>query len=338
MHTALRSALQLTLASPHPGELRRLKGWAVEGSQRALDTAELGARLRKRVAAIADAELHDHTQRCRRLGIRLLPWGDPAYPGALFDLADPPPLLYLRGAGRWPPESPITVVGARRSTGLGRAFAAELGQYLSAHGATVVSGLARGIDQAALAGGSATGGCAVLGTGVDLVYPPGAESLAQQLVRNGQLVSEFPPGTPAYRANFPRRNRILAALSGATVVVEADLKSGSLITAHHALDLGREVCAVPGNIDRPSSRGTNRLIRDGATPVLEVGDLDWQLPRPPPRAARGLLAQIRGSVTPEELAGSLDRELDSVLLELVDLELEGKIQRLSNGRYQRRTR
>jgi DNA processing protein len=231
-------------------------------------------------------------------------------------------------------------------------------------GWTVISGLALGIDAAAhegaLAGKGLTG--AVLGSGVDLPSPERNRPLAQRILRRGFLVSEFPPGTRAAPFHFPRRNRILAALADAVVVVEAGPRSGALITADHALDLGRPVLAVPGPIDRPESRGANRLIRDGATPVLGPDDLasgptgggasDRRTLRgtagPPtePRDgddvqglaadAEALLGALgRGARTPDQLSGVLGLRAAEVLVLLSRLELSGLVVRGADGGWSR---
>jgi DNA processing protein len=203
-----------------------------------------------------------------------------------------------------------------------------------------VSGLAIGIDQASHEGAlAAAGPCyAVLACGVDQIYPPGAAPLAARIERAGRIVSEMPPGTPPYKDHFPRRNRLLAALAKATLVVEADLRSGSLVTAHRALELGRGVHAVPGAIDAPTSRGTNRLIRDGAHPLLGVEDLDLLLQTPRAGTLRScdeLLAALTAPVAVEALAQRLGVGVDRLLLRLVELEADGRVARLGGGLYAR---
>ena len=274
-------------------------------------------------------------QKCRELGIRLVAWNDPAYPDALLDLAAPPPLLYLRGHGPWPPRHPLTIVGARKSTIRGRSFAREVAAGIARQGGAVISGLARGIDQAAHEGcAQQEGGCyAVLACGVDRIYPSGTERLVRQIERLGRIVSEMPIGSEPFKHRFPQRNRILAAWSKATIVIEADARSGSLITAHRALDLGREVFAVPGPIREPSSRGTNALIRDGATPLLELEDLQWLLPQASVAAADPFLQNLLSPKTPSELAILLGDHEDVVLARLLDLELAGKVRNLGGGFY-----
>lgn len=203
--------------------------------------------------------------------ITILTWEDDAYPRRLKEIHQPPPVLYMRGEVCPDDEWAVAVVGTRRVTTYGRQMAAEVSATLSRNGVTVVSGLARGVDglahEAALSAGGRT--IAVLGSGVDRIYPPEHRRLAELIVAQGALVSDYPPGTPPEAVNFPPRNRIISGLSLAVVVIEAGASSGALITASFAADQGRDVFAVPGNVNAPQSRGTNRLIRDGAHPLLE---------------------------------------------------------------------
>lgn len=220
-----------------------------------------------------------------RLGLHVLMEEDVWYPPGARELYDPPPILFARGRLELLLRPAIAVVGARRHTEYGARIAAKFAGELAGAGFAVVSGLARGIDAAAhmaaleVAGEAADEGgtIGVLGCGVDVVYPRSHGRLYQRIASEGLLVSEFLPGEPAQRYNFPRRNRIIAALSEGVLVVEAGERSGALITADHALDLGREVFAVPGPIDRPTSVGTHRLIREGATLVSSVLDIVAEL-------------------------------------------------------------
>lgn len=213
-------------------------------------------------------------RRIEAAGVRLLTFLDAEYPRRLFETGDPPPLLYLWGTiPAWDPA--IAVVGARRATRDGLKAAERLSAELAAHGVLVVSGLARGIDTAAHRGALAGGGStvAVLGCGVDVAYPPENRELAERIAETGAVLSEFPMGTRPLAEHFPRRNRIISGLSRGVLVVEAVEKSGSLITARYALDQGREVMAVPGSINSPSCRGSNRLIKEGAQLVDSVQDI-----------------------------------------------------------------
>lgn len=208
-------------------------------------------------------------------GIQVLTWEDEAYPARLKEIDQPPPILYLRGELTMEDSWAVAVVGTRRVTAYGRQVTEELASYLAQNGVTVVSGLARGVDaiahQAALKAGGRT--LAVMGNGVDRIYPPEHRALAEQILASGALLSDYAPGTPPEGANFPPRNRLISGLSLAVVVVEAGETSGALITAQFAVDQGREVFAVPGNILAPQSKGTNRLIQQGAHPLLSARDV-----------------------------------------------------------------
>jgi DNA processing protein len=210
--------------------------------------------------------VRDALDRCRTPEIEILLWSDEVYPAKLGHLVDPPPVLFTRGRIELLSRPAVTIVGSRRSTEYGRRSAEALGAQMALRGITVVSGLALGIDGASHRGTLEAGGdtIAVLGSGVDLIQPASHRRLGERVAREGLLLSEFLPGEPARAHHFPRRNRILAALGGAVVVVEAAEKSGALITVEHALDLGRDVYAVPGALDAPQSRGCNLLIRQGA--------------------------------------------------------------------------
>jgi len=201
-----------------------------------------------------------------RAGCDLVTPADDGYPAALLEGGDPPPALWLRGTLPGPAYLAVAVVGARSASPYGQRIAHGLAEGLARAGIVVVSGLARGVDAAAHAGALAGGGptVAVLGCGADVVYPPEHTGLADDVRRRGALVSEHPPGTPPHPGHFPRRNRIVAALSRATVVVEAGLTSGALVTARLALEAGRDVLAVPGPVDRGTHAGCHRLLRDGA--------------------------------------------------------------------------
>jgi len=338
----LERALLVALALPDERDLALLWRAAREAPAVApeeVDGISEGTRERLRVLAAERAPACERDT-ARRLGFELVPWGDARWPEPFADLAGPPPLLWLRGRGPWPPHQPITIVGSRSSTARGRAFARELGAGVADRGGSVVSGLAIGIDQASHEGAlSAAGACyAVLACGADQIYPPGAGPLAAAIERRGRIVSEMPPGTPPFKSHFPRRNRLLAALSKATLVVEADLKSGSLLTAHRALELGRGVHAVPGAIDAPTSRGTNRLIRDGAHPLLECDDLDLLLHAPRANPLRGhdeLLGALASPASVDALAARLRVPVDRLLVRLVELEAEGRVARLGGGLYAR---
>ena len=220
------------------------------------------------------------------------------YPKVLLEIPDPPPYLYVKGELRGS-ETAVAVVGSRRASTYGMLTTTRLATELAAHGVTVVSGMARGVDTAAHRGALSGGGrtIGVLGCGIDVVYPPENRKLFEEMAEKGALVSEFPLGTLPLAENFPRRNRIISGMSRGVLVVEAMENSGSLITAQFALDQGREVFAIPGNINTSSSRGANRLIKQGAKLVESVDDILEELPQmsagsaaiPPDRISRSLL-------------------------------------------------
>ena len=209
---------------------------------------------------------------------RLAP-GDPRYPAGLREL-EPAPELWIHGALSDDDALAIAIVGARRATPYGLEVAAQLARDLAARGVTIVSGFARGIDSAAHRAALEAGGrtIAVLGCGIDVVYPPENRRLVEAVAARGALVTQFPPGAPPLPYHFPTRNRTLAALALGVVVVEAAERSGSLSTAGFAGDLGREVYAVPGKITSPTSVGAHRLLRDGARLVETWADIVQELP------------------------------------------------------------
>lgn len=208
-------------------------------------------------------------------GVQVITWEDEGYPRRLREIDQSPPILYLRGYITLEDEWAVAIIGTRRVTGYGRQVTSEIASFLARNGITVVSGLARGIDglahQAALNAGGRT--IAVLGCGVDRIYPPEHRSLTESIIEKGAIISDYPPGTPPEGVNFPPRNRIISGLSLATVVVEAGDSSGALITSTFAVEQGRDVFAVPGNIYAVQSRGTNRLIQQGARPLLKASEI-----------------------------------------------------------------
>lgn len=207
-------------------------------------------------------------------GVSILTYIDPGYPRALLNIYDFPPILYIRGEIRHS-DTHIAMVGSRAASAYGKYAAERLSRELAYSGATVVSGLARGIDAAAHRGALAARGrtIAVLGCGIDIIYPPENRDLYERIPASGAIVTEFPFGTAPIAANFPERNRIISGLSLGVVVIEATEKSGSLITAGMALEQGREVFAVPGVIDSPGSKGTHKLLKQGAKLVENVTDI-----------------------------------------------------------------
>jgi len=228
---------------------------------------------------------------------------DTAYPASLAVLT-PAPELWLRGAVMPDDTLAVAIVGARRASAYGIEVAEQLASDLAARGVTIVSGFARGVDTAAHRGALSAGGrtIAVLGAGIDVIYPPENVALAREVAARGALLTQFPPGTPPLPHNFPTRNRTLAALALGVVVVEAAERSGSLITAGFAADLGREVFAVPGKISSPTSAGTHRLLRDGATLVERWSDVVQELPEPWRRRVRA--AAVSSMALDSPVAGS----------------------------------
>jgi DNA processing protein len=241
-----------------------------------LAQAGLGLKVIERIVqAREQVDLEKVWKKIESQNIHILTWEDEAYPQRLKEIDQPPPVLYLRGEYLPDDLFAVAIVGTRRATPYGRQITEELASFLASHGITVVSGLARGIDaiahQTALKAGGRTIG--VLGSGVDKIYPPEHRALADKMIESGAVVSDYAPGTPPDATNFPPRNRIISGLSLAVVVIEAGETSGALITAEFAAEQGREIFAVPGSILAPQSKGTNKLIQNGALPLLSVNDL-----------------------------------------------------------------
>lgn len=333
-----------------------LAAWADAASS---DLPATAARLGVPVSALrrARAELAGAgavAERERRaaaaLGARVITLADEGYPEPLRELALPPPVLYCRGTL---PEGPaVAVVGSRRPTDYGRETAWWFARELARRGATVVSGFARGVDGAAHRGALAGGGrtVAVLGCGLDVRYPvTNHRELAAPIAASGALVSELPMGSPPLKQHFPVRNRVIAALSRSVVVVEAACHSGSLITAHLALELGREVLAVPGRLCDETAQGCNALIADGARPALRPQDAlpdrgpdEAEAEADPPPPLPGLPARLWQELPPaavrgaEALARACGAGVDETLAALLELELGGWVARLPGPAYCRR--
>jgi DNA processing protein len=300
---------------------------------------------------------------------RILELADPDYPKALRNLPQPPPTLYVQGRLELLERPGIAVVGTRRHTTYGRDATVSLVVGLVRAGYVILSGLARGIDSIAHRTALEVGGdtVGVLGTGLDVVYPPEHDELRKAIAEHGCLVTEFPPGTPPRRYHFPQRNRVIAGLARAVLVVEAAERSGALITARFALEDGKEVFAVPGPIHNSTSIGTNRLIQDGAALVTSVADILRVLdsltgePLPEPMAAGLDVDDLAGRLHDEpepgasELArrvwGALEngaRDVESLARAvgappgalasaLLELELGGLVHKLPGPRYARTT-
>jgi DNA processing protein len=288
--------------------------------------------------------------------ILTIPLGDARYPAALAAIHDPPPMLWTRGRAESLRGPMVAVVGSRAASPYALQVARKLGADLARRQVTVVSGMARGVDSAAhegaLDGGGAT--VAVFGCGVDVIYPPEHARLAERIRASGALISELPPETPPLPAYFPRRNRIISGVALAVVVVEAAEKSGSLITARFALEQGREVLAVPGNILSGRNSGAHALLRDGARIVegaddileeIQSGMRDAGLGN---RGAEGSNSADRASQDPvllhmavaepydlDELAGLSGMDRIALLPRLLELELTGAVQRVDGGRFVR---
>ncbi len=291
---------------------------------------------------------------------------DVHYPERLKAIHDAPPVLYTLGTFEEADRYAVAIVGARRSTAYGRAVTEHLSAGLAQKGFTIVSGMARGIDgwahRAALDAGGRT--IAVLGCGVDVTYPPEHDQLKQAIQRHGVVMTEFPLGTPPHRAHFPKRNRMISGLTLGTVVVEATAHSGSLITARLALEQGREVFAVPGNVGNESSEGTNHLIQQGAKLVGRVEDIvEELLPQLDTVFVAGLSRQattpsVSGNATPTELSEDMmilyrlleaeQMHIDALVQDsglhvsavsgqLLEMELDGWVEQLT-GQWYRRVR
>jgi DNA processing protein len=284
----------------------------------------------------------------------LVAWDDPDYPKALLEIGDPPPVFYCLGDRRLLTATSLAIVGSRNATPQGCANAHAFASALAAAGLTIVSGLALGIDAAAHRGALDHPGStlAVVGTGLDRVYPARNRELALAIAERGALVSEFAPGTPPLPANFPRRNRLISGLSRGVLVVEATLSSGSLITARLAGEQGREVFALPGSIHSPFSKGCHKLIRDGAKLVETAQDildeltLPLRAPEAPASPAAALLHADPAAAALLAALGDAAQDVDTLAQNaglgpataaatLTMLELEGRVAALPGGLWQR---
>jgi DNA processing protein len=281
--------------------------------------------------------------------ISILIQQDESYPKRLNEIDQPPPVLYTQGNINPDDEWSVAIVGTRRVTAYGRQVAEDIAGRLARNGLTIISGLARGVDsiahQAALDAGGRT--LAVLGSGLDRIYPPENRQLAEQIKANGAIISEFSPNTPPEASNFPQRNRLISGLSLAVLVIEAGIKSGALITAAFAADQGREVFAVPGNITSPGSMGTNRLIQNGAHPllsaeqVLEILELSMVAEHRsarvalPSDAVEAQLFEILG-VEPlhiDEVTNRTEIPVEKVTASLALMELKGMVRQVGGMQY-----
>lgn len=280
----------------------------------------------------------------------LITLADADYPKALLEISDPPPLLYAKGHTQWLNTPAIAVVGSRNSSPQGEKNAEDFSQALSNHGFTIISGMALGIDGAAHRGALKANGAtiAVVGTGLDIVYPSRHRELAHQIAGHGLIISEFALGTPSKPENFPRRNRIISGLAMGCLVVEANVQSGSLITARLAAEQGREVFAIPGSIHSPVSKGCHQLIKQGAKLVDNIQDIVDELgatsrgniftePSKLPEANPLLDSMGFDPISMEALLERSGLTSDNLSAMLLMLELESKVASLPGGRYQRLT-
>jgi DNA processing protein len=314
--------------------LRRLESAPRDDTARRIDVRALAA---------------DAACRADDASITAIPWSDAAYPAALTAIADPPPVLWTRGRAAALSAPAVAIVGSRAATPYALAVAEQLAADLAARGLVIVSGLARGVDSAAHRGALSAGGVtvAVLGSGVDVIYPREHASLAATIDETGAVISELVPGTGPQQWFFPLRNRIISGLSRAVVVIEAGEKSGSLITARCALDQGRDVLAVPGNVLSGRNRGAHALLRDGAKIVESADDIfeelglgragEVRVPGVRPPAADPVLdSLIAGEACDlDEISERSGLETPRLLPRLFELELQGLVRRVGGGRFLR---
>jgi DNA processing protein len=323
-----------------PGERRRL---IPASAAVLLDAAPDGERLQATLAWL------------REPSHGLVAWDDPDYPSALLEIGDPPPVFYCQGRRDLLAAPAFAIVGSRNATPQGCADAEAFAAALSSTGFTIVSGLAQGIDAAAHRGGLAHAGSsiAVVGTGLDRVYPARNRDLAHELAARGLVISEFARGTPPLKQNFPRRNRLVSGLSRGVLVVEATLSSGSLITARLAGEQGREVFALPGSIHSPFSKGGHKLIREGAKLVETAQDILDELgaaagarvmpgiagPLAEPDAQGSAILEAMGYdlADVDTLAARTGLSAGAVVAALTALELDGRVAALAGGLWQRMT-
>ncbi|HJO39105.1 MAG: DNA-processing protein DprA [Vicinamibacterales bacterium] len=352
----LRDTVALALLRGFPGQalpeaLRLVTGARPTGSCRSLTQLVVRLGLRLPGGCIRDARerADESLARAEEQGVRPITWTDRAYPPCLAAIADPPPVLWLRGHPDVLNTPSVAIVGSRTASRYARDVAEQLGSDLAGRGVTVVSGLARGVDSAAHRG-ALDGGrtVAVLGSSVEIVYPPEHADLAEAIAaKGGAVVSEFPPETPPRPAHFPQRNRIISGLLRAVVVVEASDRSGSLITARLALDQGREVMAIPGSVLGGRNRGSHSLLKDGAKVVEraddileEIGLLGGNTPvraDAPPVPPDALLACLSDgeACDLDDLTERSGLDSAALLARLLDLQLQGFVQRVEGGRFVR---
>lgn len=336
-------------------ELRSLKplavhreAWEVGSAARCVESVRRG-----RLGSAGDREWlpridpHVTAARVVDVGARLITPADPEYEDRLLDLSDPPACLFARGRPLADAPDRVAIVGARKCSNLGRDVAQDLGRALVASGLAVVSGAAHGIDAAAHRGALQAAGrtVAVLGSGIDVAYPASSRELIERIAESGTIVSEYPPAMPAGPQHFPARNRIVVALARALVVVEGAARSGSRISVDHALDLGRQIFAVPGPVTSPLAETPLEMIRDGATLIRGAGDLledlgvDRTAPPPPPPdlddRERRVWNALSGGSLPDAVAREAGMSIPDAVTTLIQLELRGLLTSVG-GRYERR--
>jgi DNA processing protein len=313
-----------------------------------LDALEVPEPEREPLEAASRTRTEEALAASRKTGMDAIAWFDPRYPALLNCIADPPPVLWSRGSMAVLGQPAVAVIGSRAATRYALDVGERLGAELAERGVVVTSGLARGVDSSAHRGALDAGGrtIAVLGSGLDNVYPREHERLAQDIASNGVVVSELGPGAPPLAEHFPLRNRIISGISLAVVVVEASEKSGSLITARCAAEQGRDVMAVPGSVLSGRNRGSHSLLKDGAK-VVETADdileeLGWPAARDAvasPGALNGdpLLARMEaGEVYRlDELVEATGTAPSRLLPRLMELELQGYVMAVGGGRFSR---
>jgi len=341
-----------------PTTFRRLMGehGTAKAALAALDDVAAAAGVHN-YQACPEGVVRAEMKAAHKLGAEMLCMGEANFPAALADITDAPPLLWVKGRAKLLTRPMVAMVGARNASSLGTRMAKRLAEELGDAGFVVVSGLARGIDTAAHQGALAQGTVAVMAGGLDVVYPPENAALTAEIAEKGLCISELAPGTQPQSRHFPARNRIVAGMVQAVLVVEAAAKSGSLITARMALDYGREVMAVPGHPYDGRATGCNMLIRDGAPMLRGIDDvievLGTPLPVPPPAFLQPakptpqsppsvgalpdqILSLLSTSPIDEDtLIRDLARPAPEVLAAILDLELAGAIARAPGGRVMR---
>jgi DNA processing protein len=338
-------------------ELRSLRPLAVHGEAWEVGSAArcVESVRRGRLGSAGDREWLPRIEpdviaaRVADVGARLITPADPEYEDRLLDLSDPPACLFARGRPLTDAPDRVAIVGSRKCSNLGRDVAQDLGRALVASGVAVVSGAAHGIDAAAHRGALQAAGrtVAVLGSGIDVAYPASSRELLERIAESGTIVSEYPPTMPAGPQHFPARNRIVVALARALVVVEGAAKSGSRISVDHALDLGRQIFAVPGPVTSPLAETPLEMIRDGATLIRGADDLlddlgiDRTAPLPPPPdlddRERRVWNALSGGSLPDAVAREAGISIPDAVTTLIQLELRGLITSIG-GRYERRHR